>query len=229
MPETDAIQVLLAGRSGVYRLLQNILGNEPTTEMLDQLCSDGTCEVFQLFGDEQTEYGKAVKSLILKANECKANGEKALYDLEAGFARLFVGPNPPEAAPWESFFLAGDGSLFHKTTLDVRNVYRVHGLLPASYPNVADDHIAIELDYMAQLAQRAENALTEGDTTAALEALEASDEFLREHLAKWVSLFTASIRKSKYSDFYLEAAVVLENFLPIDLSALIELRSALNR
>jgi TorA maturation chaperone TorD len=227
MPEADAIQVLLAGRAGVYRVLQNVVGNEPTEEMLEQLSSESTREVFLLFGDKQTEYGKAVAALQHKAKKCKAGGSDALYALESGFARLFVGPNPPEAAPWESFYLSGESGLFHKITLEVRNVYRTQGLLPAAYPKVADDHLAIELDYLARLAERAEAFRASGDLEKVSSALNASEEFLQAHLIKWASKCADRIGVSKYADFYQEVAAVLVEFLPIDLAALDELKAEL--
>lgn len=230
MLDTDAIQVLLAGRAGVYRVLQNAMGNEPSEEMLDQLSSESARQVFLLFDDAQTEYGKAVDALIHRARECKAGGGTALYALESGFARLFVGPNPPEAAPWESFYLSGESGLFHKITLNVRNVYRSQGLLPAAYPNVADDHLAIELDYLTRLAERAETFWVSGNSESrenVRSSLTSSEEFLQEHLIRWASKCADRISASKYANFYQEVAAVLVEFLPIDLAALNELKAEL--
>jgi TorA maturation chaperone TorD len=195
--------------------------------MLEQLSGESVQKVFQLFDDGQTEFGQATDALIAKARECKTGGEGTLTKLENGFTRLFVGPNQPEASPWESYYLGGDGTLFQRITLEVRNVYRAQGLLPAAYPHVADDHIAIELDYLARLAQRAEMSWAAGDGAAVPIALAASVEFLREHLTKWAPSFASSVAASKYADFYRETATALVTFLPIDLAALAELQDAL--
>jgi TorA maturation chaperone TorD len=227
MSDADAIHVLLAGRAGVYRLFQNILGNEPSTEMLEELGGESALKVFQLFADGQAEFGQAVDALITQARECRVGGEEALDKLDSSFTRLFVGPNVPEASPWESFYLGGDGTLFQRITLEVRNAYRVQGLLPAGYPSVADDHIAIELDYLAQLAQRAEASWAAGDSTATLNSLTASKDFLQEHLTKWASHFATEVATSRYAVFYREAAASMAAFLPIDQEALGELMGIL--
>jgi TorA maturation chaperone TorD len=227
MSNTDAIRVLLAGRSSMYRLCQIVLGNEPSKEMLEQLVSDSAQQVFLLFDDGQEEFLKATQTLRVKSTEFLNGGEGALDKLIDAFTGLFVGPGMPEAPPWESYYLNTHHTLFEKTTLEVRIAYVDQGLLPAAYPHVADDHIGIELDFLARLAERAEASYEKGDTTAVKGALSASKAFIKEHLAKWVPDFMAMLAKTKHSDLYLETATLLVSFLSVDLEALNELQIAL--
>jgi len=88
--------------------------------------------------------------------------------------------------------------------LDVRNAYREQGLLPAKYPHVADDHIALELGFMAALSERARIAVNEGDTSLAHVALEASRQFLEEHLLTWIDAYARDITTEAPDTLYSE-------------------------
>jgi TorA maturation chaperone TorD len=227
MPKADAIGVLLAGRSGVYRLCQSILGNEPSVELLEQLTSEPVSRVLQLFSDEQTEFKQAAQALVAQADEYMIESEASLDTLKSSFTQLFIGPGMTKAPPWESYYLGTHRALFEKVTLDVRKAYVEQGLLPAAYPHVADDHIGIELDFLARLAERAETLYENGDIVAAKGVLSASEAFVREHLAKWAPDFMAMVAKARQPGLYLKAAALLVAFLPVDLSALGELQTAL--
>lgn len=225
MSEIDNVRIVLSARAGVYRALQNALGNEPSAEMLEQLSGDAARSVFLLFDTGQGVYAKAVESLFTASAECLKGGEEALSSLEGRFTRLFVGPGGTEGNPWESFYLNTDKTIRQGVTLEVRRDYVAQGFIPRAYPCVSDDHIAIELDFLAKLAERAEAAWAAEDTAKALEALEASEAFLREHLAQWVGLFSLALGGAKHgAAFYQEAAGVLEAFIPIDLEVLADIQ-----
>lgn len=228
MSNKENIQVLLAARAGVYRTLQNVLGNEPSREMLEQLLGDATGHVFLLFDTGEDAYRQAVERLLAVCREHYEGGEEALSTLEGRFTRLFVGPGGTEGNPWESFYRNTDKAIRQGVTLEVRKAYVAEGFIPRAYPSVSDDHIAIELDFLAKLAERAEQAWTEDDAAQTLSVLEASERFQREHLLQWVSQFSSALAKAKHgASLYQEAAGVVEAFLPLDLEALSEIRGVL--
>lgn len=225
MPEIDNVRIVLSARAGVYRTLQNALGNEPSPEMLEQLSGEAVRSVFLLFDTGQGAYENAAERLFAVSAECLRGGEEALSSLEGRFTRLFVGPGGTEGNPWESFYLNTDKTIRQGVTLEVRRDYVAQGFIPQAYPCVSDDHIAIELDFLAKLAERAEAAWAVEDTAKTLDALEASEAFLREHLAQWAGLFSRALSSAKHgAALYQEAAEVLEAFIPIDLEALADIR-----
>jgi TorA maturation chaperone TorD len=229
MSDRDNVRVLLSARAGVYRTLQNALGNEPSMEMLEQLSGDGVQSVFLLFDTGQGAYRQAITKLFSVSQEYCAGGIEALSTLEDRFTRLFVGPGGTEGNPWESFYLNSDRAIRQGVTLEVRKAYVAQGFIPQAYPRVSDDHIAIELNFLAKLAQRAEEAWADDDPTKALEALGASEAFLHGHLMKWANSFSGALSKAKHgASFYQETAEVLEAFMPLDLEALADLRNAIN-
>jgi TorA maturation chaperone TorD len=226
-PTENSVSILLAGRAGVYRILQNLLGNEPSEETLQQLKSAATHDVLSLFATEEGEYKQALDALLAEAAVCCSGGIEAIERLSSGFTALFVGPGKVEADPWESFYLSRDNTLFQSITLEVRKAYVAQGLLPQAYPNVADDHVALELDFMARLAERLESAFESNDSHKAGEYLFASESFIHEHLTRWIPAFAEVIRKARHSYFYHEAGAVLAAFLPIDLQVLGEIQEVL--
>ncbi|MDR1014003.1 MAG: molecular chaperone TorD family protein [Coriobacteriales bacterium] len=229
MPDMDNVRVLLSARAGVYRTLQNALGNEPSREMLEQLTGDAAQGVLLLFDTGQKGYREAVESLLAVSAEHLEGGDEALSALEGRFTRLFVGPGGTEGNPWESFYLNTDKAIRQGVTLEVRKAYVAQGLIPQAYPSVSDDHMAIELDFLAKLAERAEEAWTDDDAGKALDALDAldaSEAFLRGHLMRWAGLFAAALGRAKHgASFYQELSEVLTAFVPIDLEALAEIQN----
>lgn len=139
------------------------------------------------------------------------------------FMRLYVGPAKLIAPPWESVYAEQGRSLFTATTLDVRNAYRAQGMLPAAYPHVADDHLSIELDFMAQLARAMQAAQEEGRAQDEQDARKASADFLAAHLLRWVPAYAGEMaRKAKADDgtFYPTAMAALAAFLRADAALL---------
>lgn len=61
---------------------------------------------------------------------------------------MFIGPRELPAPPWESSYLNEDKLLFQEETLQVRMSYLKYNFIPKNYPHEADDHIALELDFM---------------------------------------------------------------------------------
>ena len=229
MPYSDSVAVLLAGRAGVYRLLQNLLGNEPSQETVRQLSSEDNHEVLSLFRSGGGEYQKALSTFESVSQEIVADKTEAIECLVIGFTRLFVGPGMVEAAPWESYYVSKDNSLFQEATLEVRKEYVCQGLLPQGYPSVADDHLALELDYLARLAERMLDAYDTADYGAVLGFLEASEAFLRRHLLVWAPRFAEALAKAAHAYFYSATADLLVAFLAVDLQALCEVMEQLGK
>jgi TorA maturation chaperone TorD len=236
MDEAENIQVVLAGRGGVYRILQNLMGNEPNRETLENLVGQASRDVLSLFAAGEGEYQTALTALFAVAEECLRDGGDGTKDagvpeqLPNAFTRLFVGPGNTEAPPWESLYLTNDGALFQPSTLEVRKAYVAQGFIPQSYPHVADDHLALELDFMARLAEKALEAFSAGGQVGSERAkalLSASQAFLRGHLLKWVPTFATKLREAKHSYFYKEVVNLLETFLSIDLQAIEEVSGAI--
>jgi len=123
-------------------------------------------------------------------------------ELEAEYARLFVGPGRPVAHPYESVYR--EGRVMGDCTLAVRQSYAAEGLAPEGHS--LPDHVAVELEFMAYLAQREAEARERGDEEGALAYLRQQEAFLSEHLSRWLPRFCQRVLAGEAHPFYADLA-----------------------
>jgi TorA maturation chaperone TorD len=220
----DEISMALESRALSHLFFQSVFGSEPTEELLNDLCADAIIEAFEVFDEGDTSaYALSLQAVVEALSTLEEDLSETTRMLKGEYTRLFMGPENMEAPPWESIYTANHRSLFQENTLAVRNTYRAQGFLPAEYPRVADDHIALEFAFMAQLAERAKAAYGDGAAAEAIEALSASQQFLKNHLLLWISEYATRLSADKGSDFYPIMARMAAEFLLIDSTVLEEL------
>ena len=222
----EAAELLLANRLYLYSLLHKTFGRNPDAELLALLSGDTTVKGFALLSEEKSDPLSRVGP-FLEAVRAKKDDADFLEDVKAEYMRLFVGPDKLVAPPWESVYRGEDAMLFQEVTLEVREIYRGFGLLPEGYPHVADDSLALELAFMAKLAERAMEDLENEDEVGLGRLLESSEDFLRKHLLLWIPKFLERMQKAKTQHLYPQLCVVLDAFLRRDRDTLRELRAAL--
>lgn len=153
--------------------------------------------------------------------------ETALEHISNEYTHLLIGPHKLLAPPWESVYLTKERLLFQESTLKVRQAYVKHNFIPAEYPHVADDHLALELDFMANLSSLTENDYAEQNSDRSLELLEEQKSFLKEHLLVWVPEFAEKIQESPTLYLYPNMAIMLKEFLEIQLEVIEEVKAAI--
>ncbi|WP_165247298.1 TorD/DmsD family molecular chaperone [Adlercreutzia sp. ZJ141] len=123
---------------------------------------------------------------------------QARLTLEVEYNRLFVGPGKVLAPPYESFFLTaheegGRGRLRGPSERAVRACYAKFGYaMPELFVDFPD-HIAIELEFIAMLANEEARAWCDGNEDITLFKQRAIDDFCRDHLACWVAPFASAV------------------------------------
>ena len=95
---------------------------------------------------------------------------------------------------------------------DVPGMIRV----PEEYPRVADDSLALELGFMAELARRSADAFGTSDADTLDLTLRGARDFLTEHLLLWVPKLLERLDKTE-GRFYPRLAYILDSFLKKDL------------
>ena len=194
----EAVELLLANRLFLYSLMHKLFGREPDEELLNILTEEHTGEDPAFLEEAKDEY-----------------------------TRLFIGPVSLVAPPWESVYGQKDAMLFQESTLEVRNTYRQFGLLPEGYPRVADDSLALELHFMALLAQRSLDAFYAGKNEDLAADLNGSADFLKKHLLVWVPKFLERMKGARSSVLYPQMCLVLDEFLRKDAGTVQEILKAL--
>lgn len=115
-------------------------------------------------------------------------------DAVAEFHRLFVGPGPLVAPPYESVYRSPEPLLMQEETLAVRAFYRSHGLALRAGRREPDDHLAIELEFYARLQEEGQ--------------VEDQYRFWDQHLRRWVPDFCGRLAAGSRSPFYRSLAAI---------------------
>lgn len=223
MEKQNEIAILLTNRTYLYRLFQNTFGAEPSAELVRALTNEHTLEALKLPVTKECQgilqYLPALKEM---GNWCLDDKDKVLASLTTEYTRLFLGPTKLPAPPWESVYVSKEPLLFQESTLTVRRSYLKHGFIPQNYPHEADDHLALELDFMASLSGLAHNALEQSDFDKVTDAMEDQKAFLEDHLLKWIPQFAAKLNASD-TYAYGNLAHILREFLILDTRTLAEI------
>ena len=222
----EATEVLLCNRLFLYSLMHKLFGREPDEELLNILTDEHTGEAFALLSEEEKDIMDRTAAFLKEIREEKQN-PAFLEEAKDEYTRLFIGPVSLVAPPWESVYGQKDAMLFQESTLEVRNTYRQFGLLPEGYPRVADDSLALELHFMALLAQRGLDAFYAGKNEDLAADLNGSADFLKKHLLVWVPKFLERMKGAKSNILYPQMCLVLDEFLRKDAGTVQEILKAL--
>ena len=176
----------LAGRALVLSLLGRLFYAAPEADWLQGLADEGVFDDIP-FGAQRPEVAAGLAQLQ-QWTQHNRGGQLAqhLDILTSDYNRLFVGPGKIIAPPWESVQVDDERQLFQEETLAVRNWYRRFGLQAERLYTEPDDHVGLELAFLAHLAQLALAAQAAGDHARLSELLAAERAFLTEHALRWI-------------------------------------------
>ena len=209
---TPSIETL-AGETLLFNLLGKACYAAPDREWLDALVKD---DIFaeSPFGDAQPDT-KAGLTLLRAWNRANRDGisDAALETLQAEYTRLFIGPGPVLAPPWESVYFSEERLLFQRETFQVRAWYARFELTVPNLHREPDDHIGLELSFLSHLATLALQAIQAHDQERFDEALEAQRRFAAEHVFRWGPGWCSRVDANSGSDFYRGLALVTRGAL----------------
>lgn len=129
------------------------------------------------------------------ANFAANAGEDAVERCAVEFTHLFVGPPKPAAPPWETMYASENVTVgFGQATFDMRTLLREAGLEVKNENNQYEDHLGIELLYLATLCGRA----------AAGEELDPASvvAFIDKHPLSWIEAFHARIAEARPGGYF---------------------------
>lgn len=216
---------VLVGETAACALLSKALYVYPERAWLQSLIDE---EVFVLapFAEAQPEM---VAGLALLQGWSAAQrgtlAQAAFDDLRADYMQLFIGAGVVKAPPWESVYFSEDRLIFQEETLQVRRWYQRYGLQAPRLNREPDDHLGLELAFLAHLAQAGVAAFERADEATAADLLDAQADFLAEHPLRWVAQWNALVQQHARTDFYRGIARLTVGVLA-ELAALFELKLA---
>lgn len=192
-----------------FTLMGRILHQFPSRELFAVLVEDGAFDELPLeLDDASFRRGAALLHDWSKKMDSVLTDE-AYHELVADNTLLFAGHQEMVCPPWESFYFNTERQIFQRQTLEVRNWYRDYGLQITKLNSEPDDHIGLELEFVAILLKQALEA--EGSQRDFL--LSATKNFIQEHPASWIHLWTKGVSQTARTDFYQGIALILPSAL----------------
>lgn len=203
----------LTGVALLFSLLGKAFHATPDREWLDALAQDDLFAEAP-FGGAQPDMRAGLALLQTWSQENRDGvSADAFSVLQAEYTRLFIGPGPVVAPPWESVYFSDDRLLFQKETFQVRAWYTRYGLTAPSLHREPDDHIGLELSFISHLAWLALRAIQATEQARFQEALEAQRRFLAEHVLRWGPGWCSRVEAASDSAFYRGLALVTRGAL----------------
>ena len=166
---------------------------------------------------ESREFEEGSRLLGRFADTVKSDYEKDkrtfLQDLAVEYASLFlsVGLKPVHLA--ESVYLGKNHLLYEEPYFDAVRIYQIYGFRKRASFREPEDHVSIELEFMAHLCDLAALSIEQGKEDYAVGYLKNQKEFLETHLSKWTPELAKKVRWASKNDLYLALAGLLEGFV----------------
>lgn len=189
-------------REATYSFLSHMFLEDVTEEFLARLVERPP----QLEG----ELGRFVAELP-SADLASVRTEAA-----AEFAALLLNMSADPVFPYESVYTSAERLLMQKARDEVLADYRSSGFERAGDLNVPEDHVAIELEFMARLCRKELDAASVGDDAAADAAHEAQRAFARDHLLTWVPQLCDDLERRAKLGLYRGLAETTRQFLEFE-------------
>lgn len=201
------LATLMRNRASMYVLLARLYRQEPDDVLLEQLRAMDTSDQ----GTPEIMAGLAeLKACAATCADCD------LTELAIEYARIFLGTGEDSAFPYESVYTSPERLLMQDARDDVLLQYRREGLDRATQLHEPEDHIALELEFVAYLCQQAALAFGNQDGAAATRYLEKQQHFLERHLLRWVPVFCRDVTRLGRLEFYKAAAKMTADFLSME-------------
>jgi TorA maturation chaperone TorD len=226
---SETVDELIAAsdnRQAVYSFLSRMYAVEISRDALKDL-SEKKDVWLRLAEDPQvegSELAAGFKSLAEFAGTVKESEmDKVLLELAAEYAGLFLGVRQVPPHPSESVYTSRERLIMQRARDEVLTIYKSMGLQRFDKFREPEDHIAIELQFMAEMCGKTSEALKDGKDAEAKKYLDVQRDFLNEHLAKWVPMFVADILKGAKREFYRAIAKITKGYVETDKEVVLEM------
>jgi TorA-specific chaperone len=156
--------------------------------------------------------------------ERKETEEILLTDLAEQYASVFLGVGPENVSLCESAYRNERGLLFQDSYFVVLDEYRNLGLMKQEDFTEPEDHLSVELAFMAHLCRQSIETLRNGKKETEV-WYRLQKEFLDNHLSEWVPGFTKGLLEVSPFGFYKALAYLLRGYIKIDRTWIDELLS----
>lgn len=194
-------------REIIYNIFSTIYSkelNENSLKIIDELL-----RFFKnISSDDNTRINKGI--YLIEKEMQKPN---FLEEQLTNFTGLFLNGGRNPVYIYESVYLSNEHLIMQEERDEVLEFYRKAGFEKNPEYNEPEDHLAIELEFMEILCEKIIRNIEKQDISKALECLDIQEDFLKQHLYKWIGLFVERMEEVEKESFYLGAAYLLKDFL----------------
>lgn len=209
--EMNELIAVTSARLKTYSLLARIYRVEADEALLDELASLDLSPV----GHERIDEGYRLWKRFLASRS-----EMTLLECARDYVKVFVGAGrsaQSAAYPYESIYTSTERLMMAEARDEVFAIYAYAGLAKSESFKAPEDHIALELEFMAHLCDTTCTALKEQDLAKGEDLLSQQKDFLTAHLLNWVPFdFTSDVVRFATTDLYRGLAQVTAGFLATD-------------
>jgi len=201
----------MAERQAMYRFLARAYRKEVDPELLR--------EISQLDFSTDTGVPEIDQGFQMLAHAVRQVNETTLTDWAADYARTFLGAGPKQAGgafPYESVYTSPRGLLMQEARDQVVDLYRQEGVQRSADFHESEDHLALELEFVAHLCEKTVRALEAQDEDALSRHLQSQRVFLEQHLLAWVPRLCADVAHIATTEFYQAISLITAGYLVID-------------
>ncbi|OCA81500.1 hypothetical protein A8F94_21725 [Bacillus sp. FJAT-27225] len=202
----------------INQLLRFLLDAPPDNERAEALEHDPFFHTFA----QNSEGSEILKEFMISLNE---NKQQQLSGARDEFNYLFVGPNVMPAPPWESVYLGKEHLLFEEETLKVRQSYNAYGLSFIRENNEPDDHIVIELEFLAHLMNE---FLTSREELECQKIMADYTAFLEAHFLRWTPAYATLLEQNANTLWFKAASVLLKEYIEMEQDTAAVIKEVLN-
>ena len=150
----------------------------------------------------------------------------SLTDLAIDYVRTFIGSGNDgfsAAYPFESVYTSPKRLMMQDSRDEVLVIYHAAGLEKQESWKEGEDHIALELEFIAILTKRAIKAYKDGDEERCAYLMLQQKNFIEDHIKPWFPMLAEDMRKFSNTDFYTGLAYLTEGVIKQDHEFLDEL------
>ena len=197
-------------RAGIYWWFSTLFIEEINEDRFAALRSDKGKTLLDAISNSGLT--QQVQDLTLALQRAE-NHSNPLLELAADFAQSFLRDAHLSALPYASAHLSSKGLLFQESHQRMTDLLERNGIALDASLNEPCDHIAVQLDYLGNLALQGANGETEDESTA---NLQSQLQFIDEHLLNWIPQFSEKAGTVRDAEFYPALIRLFKDYLKLD-------------
>ena len=191
------------------RTLASLLYKELTQEQIDALRAYDFMSMRNDTENEDLSNGFYGLGRYLK--RCGVNVRQ---DLAVEYARIFLAAGVADgigATPYESVFTSPEGLLMQDARDEVVKIYRKQGMKVDKELNDPEDHLAFEIQFLANMCEKTRAALDAEEDVKELVGVQV--DFIDNHIFNWINALMDKVDEYAMSGFYPSVMQVIRGYL----------------